>query len=208
MDATEAMVTFNRVLELFVGLAHALLGREAERFLFKNPFAFLDALLEVALLEQDLGTDQHAGNIAGIRLETGLYAGKGVIDIARHVLVIRKPCEGHRLDLLLADSLFQGIQSNSHLSLQGKQNSFVRQKDRNPIADDIGSGARLVHEGLGQRFRNFLTGGVLERTGSNSLVQEGKEGIIRHSESPPSFRAAKNIQKFIIEHKAFIINHL
>ena len=208
MDTAVALVAFVLVTQLFVGLAHALLRGEAERFPEQDAFTFLDAFVKLALLEQDLGTDQHAGNVPGIKLQAGIHAGKRIVHVTRHELVVGKPGESHGLGLLLAYCLFQGIQCNGHLSLQGKQNRFVRQKNRNAFTNDVGPGARLVHEDLGQCFRNLFAGGILEQTRGNSLIQARKERFIRHLELTPRFGAAQNIQKFIIEHKAFIVNNL
>ena len=208
MNTAIATVTLVYVFKLLVGIAHALLGRKAERLLLENPLTFLDALLEVAQLEQQLGTDQHTGNVARVKLQAGIDTGKSGRRIARLALVVGKPCERHGLDFFLANGLFQGIQSNSHLSLQGKQNRFVCQKDRYAFTNDIGTGARLVHESLGQSFRNFLARGILQGARGTGLIEGRQEGIVCHTEFTPGLGAAQNIQKFVIEHKAFIINNL
>ncbi len=194
--------------QLIVSIAHALLRRKAERILFQDALAFFDTIQEFALLEQNLGANQHAGNVARIKLQTGIHAGKRIVDVSRHELIVGKPGESHRLRLLLANRLFQGIQCNGHLSLQGKQDRFVRQKNRNSFANDIGTGARLVHKDLGQSFRNLFASRILEGSCGTGLVDARQKGVICHTEFTPSLGAAKNIQEFIVEHKAFIINNL
>ena len=106
MDTAVTLVAFGLVTQLVVGIAHTLLGRQAEGVRLKRLLTFLDTFLELAPLEEDAGTDQHARKVDGEALEAGIHAAQGPVQVARSTLQIGKPSKGHRRALLLANRLF------------------------------------------------------------------------------------------------------
>ena len=106
MDTAVTLVAFGLVTQLVVGIAHALLGRQAEGVRLKSLLAFLDTFLELAPLEEDAGTDQHTRKVDGKTLETGIHPAQGTIQVTRSTFQIGKPSKGHRRALLLANRLF------------------------------------------------------------------------------------------------------
>ena len=108
VHAAVALVTLVLVAQLFVGIAHTLLRRKAERVEFQGFLAFRDTFLEFTLLEKNHRTDQHGGNIVRVESQSTIHTGKRGFQVARLTFQVGNPgeCLG---PVLLANALFQGI---------------------------------------------------------------------------------------------------
>ena len=106
MHAAVALVAFVLVAQLFIGIAHALLSRKAERVVLEHPFAFRDTTIKITLFKKDDGTDEHGRNIAGIKSQAAINARQGGIKISRFAFQVGKPGKGLGITLFLANTLF------------------------------------------------------------------------------------------------------